>query len=250
MADISIGLDMGPGVPPALLGRTLCDVGAVADAALVIGTMEARSAAQAAILNLAFSEPGALSERLRASEDDSRELRLWLDQIRVQRRLTEEWEEWAPYFARGRARYPPALPFLWFSAPGEQLEMPHSVRRLIAADALERRGNEAVLRRVQYENPVEVVLEATAAVFVAAGWLLTIVRDWRAQQRIGEAVADDIVNSVRAREIFRQELLRKVAEGQIQASPEEIMAALGDAPINGMARLAALRPNVEIGHSE
>jgi hypothetical protein len=209
--------------------------------------MEARRAAQAAILNFAFSEPAALSERLRTNEEDSRELRLWLDQIRVWRRLAEGWEEWGRYFTTGPGPFPPALPFLWRSVPGEPLQMPRGVQRLIAADALERRGDEAVLRKVQYENPVEVVLEATAAVFVAAGWLLTIVRDWRAQQRIGDAAADDAENVVRAREMFRQELLRKVADGQIQASPEEIMAALGDAPIKGMVRLAAMRPHIEVG---
>ncbi len=244
MAEILIEANVGSGVSPTLVGRMLCDLGAVADAALIVGTMEARSAARTAVLNLAGTEPSTLLERIPPDDSDSQSLRVWLDQMQTWRYLANDWEEWAA--SRRLRPLASRPPFAWFPTAGEPVQVPPVVQRLIAADALERRGDEAVLTRARYENPVEAVLEATGGVLLAAGWLLTIVRDWRPQKRIGEEAATDAGNTARARERFRQILLRQLAAGEVQASPEEIMAALGDPPVESMARLAALRPKIEI----
>jgi hypothetical protein len=88
---------------------------------------------------------------------------------------------------------------------------------------------------IRYSNPIEIVV----GVGLIAYLVLQVVRDWPARRRLNAAVATDVENTVLARKELRDLLLRRIANGEIPVSLQQVddlltldvaraMQALGD----------------------
>jgi hypothetical protein len=92
---------------------------------------------------------------------------------------------------------------------------------------------------IRYSNPIEIILGVGAVTLVALG----LARDWGARRRVNAATAADFENTVEARRVIREELVRRFVEGDVPLSVPQFddlltldvsraMQALGDAQPN------------------
>lgn len=92
---------------------------------------------------------------------------------------------------------------------------------------------------IRYTNPIEIVLGVGIVALIA----LRTVRDWQARRRLNAAVVADFENQVLARKELRDELVRRVVQGNIPISAVQVddlltldvsraMSALGDSQLS------------------
>ena len=88
---------------------------------------------------------------------------------------------------------------------------------------------------IRYSSPLEIVF----GIGVVGLLVLQTIRDWSGRRRVNAAVAADVENTVNARKVLRDELVRRFLEGSILVSPQQLndfltldvarsMEALGD----------------------
>ena len=80
----------------------------------------------------------------------------------------------------------------------------------------------STVESIRYSNPIEIVL----GVGIVALLALRTVRDWPARRRVNAATAADVQNQVLARKLLRDEIVRRVLEGDISLSAAQVDAAL------------------------
>jgi hypothetical protein len=110
---------------------------------------------------------------------------------------------------------------------------------------------------IRYSNPIEIVV----GIGLIAYLVLQVVRDWPARRRLNAAVAADAENTVLARKELRDLLLRRIANGEIPVSLQQVdglltldiaraMSALGDSGLSLRALEAAANDEDDDEHTD
>jgi hypothetical protein len=109
---------------------------------------------------------------------------------------------------------------------------------------------------IRYSNPIEIVV----GIGLIAYLVLQVVRDWPSRRRLNAAVATDVENTVLARKELRDLLLRRIANGEIPVSLQQVddlltldiaraMSALGDQQLD-LRALEAAANDVDVEHPD
>jgi hypothetical protein len=103
---------------------------------------------------------------------------------------------------------------------------------------------------IRYSNPFDIVL---GAAIIVATVVLPTIRDWQARRRLNDAVATDVENTVLARKLLRDELVRRMIEGDLPLSAAQIDDLLTLDVTRAMQALGNAQPNLrelETGHED
>jgi hypothetical protein len=250
MARVSLTLNFGPSAAPAALSDALSAVTVVCGASEVFAELEAQRVAEVTILRDVTQRPGTLRERIEPAElgdDEVSDLNDWIAELQWEAESAYRWaREWG-------GPPPPKLPLRRLRSLGTRFDltaqqMPPALQRLVSAEALQLVGDDIAVESLDYSNPLIVVLLAAGFTFSALSVLLGAIRDYGPRRRIANSTADDIEDAARARRRLRRQLLGAHARGDINVPAAELMAALGEAPVEAMAKLMTLDPRIEELH--
>jgi hypothetical protein len=123
------------------------------------------------------------------------------------------------------------------------LPMPNAVSRQLASYIREYgTDDEVVVRELHYANPLDVWLILAAGGVVLQ--LVRMIRDWSSERRVGNARAADVENAVQMRKAVRDQIIQRIAQGDIPIPEQWIENALTQDPVGAFERLS--RRNVEL----
>ncbi|MDT5016352.1 MAG: hypothetical protein QOD39_2512 [Mycobacterium sp.] len=94
---------------------------------------------------------------------------------------------------------------------------------------------------IRYSNPFDIVL---GAAMIVATVVLPTIRDWQARRRVNDAIATDVENTVLARKLLRDELVRRMIEGDLPLSAGQIDDLLTLDVTRAMQALGNAHPNL------
>lgn len=234
MTDFTVTVDLGPDASTVDIASVVRAVQDIALGAVALAEIDTRRRGEDEIRTLLVpGREAQLAERLGPYTDDPdaelrRNLMLWL-----------------PYPPNTRYERDPERVYgilngldPWSSA------LSPAARRWLSSYEAEHPTDEPTIRALTYNNPIELIIGASAGAALALGWLLGVIRDFPARRRIANAAAQEAENVVTARQQLRQQLLQAHARGELSASPAEVMAAIGEDPLIAIQRLQAIDASV------
>ncbi len=247
---VSITLNFGHLAPPGALSDALSALTVVCDASETVADLEAQRSAEVQLLRDVARNPASVLNRARlndsAGPDAFEDINEWIDDLRWESEWLYRWtREWGPPPPPWRRPFKGLPPSLFTLSDLSTRSMPPAVQQLISADAARLLGDDIGVESLNYSNPLVTTLIAGGLTFSSLIVLLGVVRDFGARRRISNAAAGDAEDTARARRQLRRQLLSAHARGEIAVPPAELMAALGDPPVDAMAKLMRLDPQVE-----
>jgi hypothetical protein len=223
--------EVGAEARPGDLAVVLKDLQQVIEVGERWGTALARSAAHRQVtyeLRL-----GGLEAGLRAARSvgfnwvDVRDFAEWISSSGL-------WRLNVPPYRDPRSPEPP---------PGRPSWGPDEFIRLLADARLpDLMGSPAGVRRLEYRNPLEVILTGSGFLILGTIYVLRIVRDWSSKRREGAAAAREAEAAARRKAAgadLLEWLVEEAKKGRLHVPPGELLNLVGAADARAMRRLAA-----------
>lgn len=305
MARVRIWINVGSGATLGSLQSVIDDLSVLQDLGLRVDSSVAQRDAENTIERWWRDQPGQINERslrldersLRLDERSLTEIQRLLEQRRLDEEFSERvagappeiWlEEWYRLQRRSlgrRSARMPLMPLGYWSSPAEarlRVVAPDIFEQLVADEAAQHLPSVPTVERLNYENPLELVLIGVTGFLTAAGFkfgtfteLAELIRDWSADKRereaqVKQAAADALRAEVQVRreeaEVRRTdaetreinaraskaeveaEVLRRYA---LQGNRVDDLVAVGLAPreLQAIAQLTAGTVDVEVDES-